>query len=161
MRCRSLALISVVVPVLVACSDGSPPPGPAPAPSERPSAGKSAEPSRPVGAAATWDVDLKSPPTQDGRRVTALVMRMSCSSGKTGRVLEPLVVEEDTRVVVTYTVEPLPPGAYNCLGNEPTVHTFTLQRQLGTRPLIDGTCLAAKNRPTVFCQRSQRWPLDG
>ncbi len=76
-------------------------------------------------------------------------------------MLAPLVVEEEARVVVTYTVEPLRPGAYNCLGNEPTAHTFTLQHPLGDRTLLDGICLAGKDASVAFCERSQRWPLGG
>jgi hypothetical protein len=76
-------------------------------------------------------------------------------------VLAPLVVEEEARVVVTYTVEPLPAGGYDCPGNPPVADTFTLQRPLGDRTLLDGTCLAGKDAQVSFCERSQRWPLGG
>jgi hypothetical protein len=66
-----------------------------------------------VGATATWDVDPAHPQSKEARHVVVLVTRVSCSGGKTGRVQAPLVVEEATTVVVTYT-EPLPPGASGC-----------------------------------------------
>lgn len=124
-------------------------------PSTSPSTGRPA----PLGAPATWEVDPARPPGKESRSISALVTRLSCSGGKTGEVLPPVVREDDTRVVVTYTVEPLPDGAYTCQGNKPTPHTFTLQRPLANRALLDGECLTGKS--AAMCPREQRWPLDG
>jgi hypothetical protein len=108
-----------------------------------------------------WEVDPARPPGKDARSISALVTRLSCSGGKTGRVLSPVIREDATRVVVTYTVEPLPKGAYTCQGNTPTPHTFTLQRPLAGRPLLDGECLTKRSASFGGCLREQRWPLSG
>ena len=71
---------------------------------------------------------------------TALVTERSCTGGSSseGRVREPLVIYEPDRVVVIFTVDPLPSGAYNCQGNPSTRVRVDLSEPLRDRRLLDG-----------------------
>jgi hypothetical protein len=49
-----------------------------------------------------------------------------------------VIIYEPDRVVVIFTVDPLPDGAYTCPGNPPTGVTVELSEPLGDRQLLDG-----------------------
>ena len=76
------------------------------------------------GEAATWEVDPERPPQPTDMKVLALVSRVECAGGRTGRVLAPVVKEDDQRVVVTYTVERTPNKDATCPGNRPSGQTL-------------------------------------
>jgi hypothetical protein len=146
MRTRGLALL-LLLSTAVAC-------GNEPAPADR------AADKRAAGATATWQIDPSVPPVSDARNVTALVTRLGCAGGETGRVLSPVVREEGEQVVVTFAVEALAEGRdYTCLGNKPVTQTFALDRPLGSRRLVDGACLSGEALATAPCAGgAQRWP---
>jgi hypothetical protein len=106
---------------------------------------------QPSGATAVWSVDRSDPPTEDSESFTALVTRLECSGGETGEVLEPTVSPEDDRIVVTFAVEPLPPGDYTCPGNDERPYIVELGEPVGDRELADGACLSGDAVPTSFC----------
>lgn len=64
----------------------------------------------------------------------------ACSSSRdiTGLVRQPEVVETADEVVITFTVEPLPPGGQDCPGNPSTPYAVQLREPLGDRVLLDG-----------------------
>ncbi len=110
------------------------------------------------GATATWDVDVSDLPTADSTAFTALVVRLGCNNGDTGVVLDPAIAVEPDRVVVTFEVEPLPPGAYTCPGNRPVPYTVDLGGPIGERELVDGACLAGEATTTASCvDGATRW----
>lgn len=111
------------------------------------------------GATASWEIDTVTPPTQESRSFTALVTRLGCSDGNTGKVLEPIVSPSEGQIVVTFTVKALPAGAYSCPGNDQVPHLVDLGEPVGNRRLVDGACLAGEAVSTSFCTDGPvRWP---
>jgi hypothetical protein len=111
------------------------------------------------GDAAVWDVDAAGPPAPSATAMTALVTRLGCSGGETGKVLEPVVVADAEQVVVTFSVEPLPNDAYPCPGNDSVPYVVELGEPLGNRELVDGACLSGEAASTSFCaDGAVRWP---
>jgi hypothetical protein len=52
-----------------------------------------------------------------------------------------VIVNEPSRVVITFTVASLGPGAYDCPDNDAVRSVVTLDEPLGDRDLVDGACL--------------------
>ena len=110
------------------------------------------------GATATWTVVDDDPPTTTAESFTAMVERLGCSGGETGEVLEPAVVANEVRVVVTVSVEPLPPGGYTCPGNKAVPYVVELDEPIGERQLVDGACLSGEAVSTSKCSDGAvRW----
>jgi hypothetical protein len=112
------------------------------------------------GATATWRIDENDPPDEAATSFTALVTRLGCSGGETGLVLEPVVDVDDERIKVTFAVESLPPGDYECPGNDAVPHVVVLDEPVGDRELVDGACLSGEAATTAFCvdEDPVRWP---
>lgn len=107
---------------------------------------------------AVWAIDVASPPTSTSTSFTAMVTRLSCNGGETGDVADVLVAEEDDRIVVSVTVEPLPPAVSTCQGNLPVPVQVQLATPIGGRELVDGTCLSGEATATSFCTEGPvRW----
>ena len=92
--------------------------------------------------------------------MTALVERVGCSGGTTGKVLAPGIRRTRDEVVITFTVERLPPGFYTCPGNDQVPYRVDLGEPLGRRKLVDGLCL--RSGPLVetsYCENDEgvRW----
>jgi hypothetical protein len=86
-------------------------------------------------------------------------MRMDCSGGKTGTVLDPRVQIEPERIIIRAYVRRLPPGAYTCPGNDEVPVTIELQGPIGNRKLVDAACLEDRAARTAFClDGGVRWP---
>ena len=66
----------------------------------------------------------------------------------------PVVAEDEQRLVVTYTVRRTPDKGATCPGNRPLGQTFTWEHALGTRPLLDGSCLRPEDGRE--CEAQQR-----
>ncbi len=93
------------------------------------------------GEPAVWVLPDASAVTPDSREFTADVTRLACSSGVTGSVLQPTIREEAERVVITFTVEPLPSGGGStCIGGPPVPTIVRLKNPIGQRQLVDGAC---------------------
>jgi hypothetical protein len=116
-------------------------------------------PKRDRGEAATWAVDTERPPQPTDKKVLALVSRVECANGRTGRVLAPVVMEDDKRVVVTFTVERTPIEDASCPGNKGVRRTFSLEEPLGDRTLYDGYCLRPKGHTDCVSPSRQVWPI--
>jgi hypothetical protein len=114
----------------------------------------------PSGDTAVWNADATRAPIATASSFTALVERLGCANGETGKVLPPAVTEGDDEVVVTFTVEPIGSGPALCPGNKPVPYTVTLSKALGKRRIVDGSCLAgAAAATTTHCTGGgQRWP---
>ena len=111
------------------------------------------------GATAAWAIDMMRPPTKESKSFTALVTRLGCSGGETGKVLKPTVSAGEGQIVVTFTVKALPSGAYSCPGNDQVPHLVDLGEPVGDRRLVDGACLAGEAVSTSFCiDGPVRWP---
>lgn len=110
------------------------------------------------GSTAVWTTDDTAPPSRDSESFTALVTRLECSSGQTGEVLEPHVTADGDRIVVTFTVAPLPEGGYECPSNDQVPYTVQLEEPIGERTLVDGACLSGPALTTSFCTEGPtRW----
>ncbi len=103
----------------------------------------------PEGTAwATWTIGARPP--ADASTFTLFVDDPSCSGTQsTGdRILPPRIEEHDDQVVITFTVTPLPPGGYTCIGHAATPYDVTLQRPIGDRALFDGGTWPARLEPS-------------
>lgn len=109
------------------------------------------------GATAVWDIDSDDPPDSTSGSFIAMVTRLGCSGGETGEVLDPTVVIEEERIVVTFTVEALD-GAHTCPGNNQVPYEVHLDEPVGRRELVDGACLSEEAASTSFCaEGAVRW----
>lgn len=114
------------------------------------------------GDTAVWDIDPAALPSSGASTFTAKVSRLGCNGGMTGTVLRPGVRLEDTRVVVTFTVEADPDGG-TCPGNDWVSNVVDLGEPIGSRTLVDGSCLdGAEAATTSFCadDAGVRWPTS-
>lgn len=108
------------------------------------------------GEAAVWDIDSDASPSGASESFRAMVTRLGCSGGETGEVLDPTVVAEADRIVVTFTVEPLPGG--DCPSNNQVPYVVQLDGPVGQRELVDGACLSGEAASTSFCSEGAvRW----
>jgi len=104
-----------------------------------PPAGADPSPVPEPGDAATWSTDPSALPSPTASTFTALVTRLGCSGGVTGRVLRPGIELTATEAVVTFTVE-AQTGASPCPGNDAVPYEVDLGQPLGDRALVDGGC---------------------
>lgn len=101
------------------------------------------------GSAADWVPAGTPAPTSS--TLDVLVHEVECSGSRdiTGLIRPPEVIETDDEVVVTFTVEPLPPAdGYECAGNPSTPYTVQLDAPLGERTLLDGHFVPPAPPPT-------------
>jgi hypothetical protein len=110
------------------------------------------------GDIAVWGIG-EGLPTRSTEAFTASVYRLECSGGETGEVLPPDVSVEETKIVVTFSVKPLPEGvAYTCQGNPSVPYLVELGEPVGERELVDGACLSGEAVTTSFCLEGPvRW----
>jgi hypothetical protein len=90
---------------------------------------------------AEWRVDPASPrPGPDSMRIALLVTELACTGGRSaeGRLLPPDVRYTDDAATITFFVTSLPPGAYRCPGNPPTLVEVDLLEPLADHRLLDG-----------------------
>lgn len=90
---------------------------------------------------ATWNL---VPESIDAETTTFLaeVTENACASGQPSenRVVPPLIIYQPERVIVTFSVEPLP-GSQECPDNPSTRVRVRLSEPLGDRQLLDGGTL--------------------
>lgn len=108
------------------------------------------------GDPATWE--LTGDVTPESHALELGVTRLGCAGGVTGEVLEPQVVYEDDRIVITVDVATLGDGAYTCPGNDVVPVVVELDEPVGERTLVDGACLDGEAATTSFCGDELRWP---
>jgi hypothetical protein len=112
------------------------------------------------GAAAIWVIRDAHSVAADAKEFTADVTRLGCNGGVTGTVLPPTVREDTERVVVTFTVEPVSPGAHTCPGNAFVPTVVKLQGPIGQRQLVDGACdPGGAAASTAWCQVDSADPV--
>ena len=144
MRLRALASFAALVTVVAGCGDShSAPTAAPPLPPTTPETTESSlEEPHATGDAATWTIDTAEPPSSDAASIPVLVTRTGCSGGVTGDVLDPRIVIEHDRIVITFTVEALNPSAtFTCPGNAAVRVVVDLGEPLGNRSLVDGACV--------------------
>lgn len=108
------------------------------------------------GDPASWTTDPAAPPTPDSSTFSALVTRLACNGGVTGRILRPGIVVTPTEIVVTFNAEALPTLGPNegrtCPGNNAVRHEVQLDQPIGAHALVDGNCQPGKKAATTaFC----------
>ncbi len=105
-----------------------------------------------TGDAAIWSLAPGQSIDQASTSFTALVTRLGCSDGRTGKVLPPVVDPRDDQVIVTFVVETLKAGRYGCASNDQVPYEVKLKQPLGNRSLVDGVCTPASGATkTVTC----------
>jgi hypothetical protein len=112
------------------------------------------------GDAAVWDVDPAALPSANSTSFTANVSRLGCNGGMTGTVLRPGVRLEETRIVITFTVEADPDGG-DCPSNDWVPYQVDLGEPIGSRALVDGSCIDESEAATTsHCSEDAgiRWP---
>lgn len=112
---------------------------------------------------ATWSLPPGAAVTGSSDSFTAQVTRLACNDGATGVVLPPNISITESEVVVTFTVESIPPGPHDCPGNNEVAFLVSLNQPIGQRVLIDGGCRTLQARTTSYCVNgATRWrPLVG
>lgn len=104
------------------------------------------------GDAAVWALRPNSSIDRSSTTFTALVSRLGCNSGVTGKVLAPEIQMSKSAVVVTFSVAPGKPGGANCQGNNEVAYEVDLGEPLLDRKLVDGQCLPGGEAVTTsFC----------
>ena len=93
-----------------------------------------------LGDAATWQVMAAPEPTAEGSTLRVGVTRLGCANGVTGEVLEPTVVVDGEKVVITTTVEHFSGGA-DCPGNDVVYLDVELGPDALGKDLVDAACL--------------------
>lgn len=93
---------------------------------------------------ATWNIVPGQEINASTQTFMVDVTELACASGKSmaDRLRAPIVAFEPDRVIVTFTVEPLPDAdAQECPGNPPTRIRLQLAEPVGDRKLLDGGTL--------------------
>jgi hypothetical protein len=117
-------------------------------------------PPRAEGEPAVWFVGAHDRPSAASTSFTAYVTRVGCNDGVTGTVLPPTIDERETQLVVTFAVEPSPPGNHTCPSNNRVPIVVKFGEAIANRQIIDGACDSSRNTPTsAFCRNGRaRWP---
>ncbi|GAB3750286.1 hypothetical protein GCM10028864_24950 [Microlunatus parietis] len=110
------------------------------------------------GEPGTWELLDAGSVTARTTVLRLGVTRVDCSGGVTGKVLEPKVIYEQTRIVIETEVEALNLKAANCPGNPQVPTRLELSEPIGQRDLIDGYCIKGEAVPTSFCVTAVRRP---
>lgn len=93
------------------------------------------------GDAATWQLMAAPEPTADGSKLYLGVTRLGCANGVTGEVLQPTVVVEEDRVLISTRVEHFSGGA-DCPGNDVVPLEIELGPDALNKDVIDAACLS-------------------
>jgi hypothetical protein len=108
----------------------------------------------PAGQVVTWDLAREQPGLRpDTRYVRINLGAGSCDSGasQNDRARKPTFRQIGRNLLMTMSLEPLPPGVYTCIGIIDPPMTVRLPGRLGTRTLLDGASYpprsAAETRP--------------
>ncbi len=113
------------------------------------SASEQGEQGFPVGDTAVWRIDPSEPVDAATDSFTALVTRLGCNGGITGQVFDPTIEIEPTKIIVTFSVEPVAGG--DCPSNDEVPMTVELGEAIGERAVFDGACLEGEATTTSFC----------
>jgi hypothetical protein len=106
------------------------------------------------GEPATWTIDPGDAVTAATTSFSVLVTRLGCADGVTGEVLDPVILAEADRVVISLYVDPLDSTLdYTCPTNDANAVLVHLDEPLGNRSLVDGACLGeSPARQTSLCE---------
>ena len=109
------------------------------------------------GDTAIWNIESAESITPDATSFTALVERLRCADGETGRVQDPVITAGEDEIVITFSVEALPAGFYTCPGNDRVPYLIELGEQVGQRRIVDGACRHEDAAGTSHCVTEVRW----
>jgi hypothetical protein len=109
------------------------------------------------GGTAIWNIESAESITPEATSLAALVERLGCANGETGRVLEPVIAAGDDELVITFFVEAFPAGDYNCPGNDRVPYLIELGEPVGQRRIVDGGCRHSDAAGTSHCDAEVRW----
>jgi hypothetical protein len=108
----------------------------------------------PAGQVVTWDLAREQPGLHPETRYVRINLGAgSCDGGasQNDRARKPTFRQIGHNVLMTMSLEPLPPGVYTCIGIIDPPMTVRLPGRLGTRTLLDGASYpprsAAETRP--------------
>jgi len=97
--------------------------------------------------------------TAESTTIRIGVTRNACASGITGKVLEPQVQVEASRIVIRAVLEAQKPGGYFCPSNNIVPITVKLPGPIGHHNLFDAVCLDSHQSTMPWCDDDQgvRW----
>ena len=104
-----------------------------------------------TGETGAWELVSPAHVTPESTTLRIGVTRNECASGITGKVLEPQVEVEATRIVIRAVVEKQQPGGYTCPSNNIVPVTVELPSPIGKRELFDAVCLDSHQLTTATC----------
>lgn len=148
---RALLVTTLFGAVLIsACTSNSDPSGGSESPKVKGHVVRDAAP-------GVWELDRGQDLDDASTSFTALVSRLGCNSGTTGRVVDPVVEITKSQITVTFQVTPGEPEAANCPSNDLVPFQVELGEAIAGRKLMDGRCLpGGAAEKTSLCGLS-RW----
>ena len=112
-----------------------------------------------AGDPAVWNTADRLTPLSTS--FTADVLRLECSSGRTGDVLPPTVEWSDSHLTVTFSAVPLATDVgQRCPMNDRTPYVVTLDHPIGDRDLVDGACASVGQGFDECADGGLRWRAD-
>jgi hypothetical protein len=110
------------------------------------------------GAPASWELLNADEVTAKSTTLRIGVERGTCAGGFTGKVLQPQIQVEATRIVIRTDVEAIKDGVYTCQSNEVVPYTVELPAAVGNHELFDSFCLDSNNlRMSMCADGGVRW----
>lgn len=101
-----------------------------------------------------YDAESVTPKTTD---LTIGVTRLGCNSGVTGKVFEPEISYEQTRILIKPDVEAVRVFAAACPTKDFVRVRVELREPIGRRELVDAGCLNKDVAPEIDCATPARW----
>ena len=110
------------------------------------------------GVTGVWTLAHPDQVSSDSTSIDILVTRLECSSGKTGKIMKPVVSMGTDDIVVRADAVPNSGDRYTCQGNDSVAVTVPLSEPIGNRALVDAACLAGDAVRTSDCETGPiRW----
>ena len=102
-----------------------------------------------------WYVDSKHV-TDSTTQFEAMVTRLGCNDGTTGKIFPPHIEYNEAEIVVTFEVEQHD-GFHDCPSNDVVSYKANLSEPLNGRRLVDGGCRDGNAAPMGDCVQPTRW----
>ncbi len=113
------------------------------------------------GSPGVWELARGQRLNNSSSTFIAIVTRLDCNGGVTGKVAKPVVQFAKSQIIVTFHVTPKNDGIANCESNELVPYKVELDEPLKGRTLKDGQCLSGGPAVGTTLCGSSRWsPAD-
>lgn len=109
------------------------------------------------GSPAVWELARGQRLNNSSSTFIAIVTRLACNGGVTGKVAKPVVQLAKSQIVVTFHVTPKNDGIETCQSNDFVPYKVDLGEPLNGRTLKDGQCLPGGPAVGTTVCGSGRW----